>query len=99
MDFRKAFDGVRCAALWSTIKQHNINTNLIKVLESLYSKATSSVYYNDSLGEWLRSTVGIMTDALEDHEGSVSIGGRTITNLSFTDDIVPLQGKKKNLST
>ena len=29
----------------------------------------------------------IMTDALEDHEGTVSIGGRTITNLRFADDI------------
>lgn len=28
-----------------------------------------------------------MTDALEDHEESVSIGGKTITNLVFADDI------------
>ena len=28
-----------------------------------------------------------MTDALEDDEGTVSIGGRTITNLRFADDI------------
>ena len=28
----------------------------------------------------------IMTDALEDREGTVSIGGRTITNLHFADD-------------
>ena len=27
------------------------------------------------------------TDSLEDHEGTVSIGGRTITNLRFVDDI------------
>ena len=27
-----------------------------------------------------------MTDALEDHEGTVSIGGRTITNLHFAYD-------------
>ena len=29
----------------------------------------------------------VMTNALEDHEGIVSIGGRTITNLRFADDI------------
>ena len=29
----------------------------------------------------------IMTDALEDHEGTVSNGGRAITNLCFADDI------------
>ena len=28
----------------------------------------------------------IMTDALEDHEGTVSIGGRTITNLRFAEN-------------
>ena len=28
-----------------------------------------------------------MTDALEDHEGTVSIGGKTITNLRFAGDI------------
>ena len=30
----------------------------------------------------------IMTDALEDHAGTVSIEGRTIANLRFADDIV-----------
>ena len=34
----------------------------------------------------------IMTDALEDHEDTVSIGGRTITNLRFADDIDGLAG-------
>ena len=29
-----------------------------------------------------------MCEALDDHEGSVSIGGRLITNFHFTDDIV-----------
>ena len=36
-----------------------------------------------------------MTDALEDHEGTVSIGGRTITNLHFADDIVGLARKEE----
>ena len=34
----------------------------------------------------------IMKDDLEDHEGTVSIGGRTITNLRFADDIDGLAG-------
>ena len=37
----------------------------------------------------------IMTDALEDHEGTVSIGGRTITNLHFADDIDGLAGEEE----
>ena len=30
----------------------------------------------------------IMCEALDDHKGSVSIGGRLITNFRFADDIV-----------
>ena len=38
-----------------------------------------------------------MTDALEDHESTVSIGGRTITNLHFADDI-DLAGEEEELA-
>ena len=39
-----------------------------------------------------------MTDALEDHEGTVSIGGRTLTNLRFADDIDGLAGEEEELA-
>ena len=39
-----------------------------------------------------------MTDALEDHEGTVSIGGRTITSLRFADDIDDLAGGEEELA-
>ena len=39
-----------------------------------------------------------MTDALEDHEGTVRIGGRTITNLHFADDIDGLAGDEEELA-
>ena len=39
----------------------------------------------------------IMTDTLEDHEGTVSIGGRTITNIRFADDIDGLAGEEEEL--
>ena len=35
-----------------------------------------------------------MVNALEDHEGTASIGGRTITNLRFADDINGLAGEE-----
>ena len=38
-----------------------------------------------------------MTDALEDHVGTVSIGGRTVTNLCFADDINGLAGDEQEL--
>ena len=39
-----------------------------------------------------------MTDAFEDHEGTVSTGGRTITNLRFADDIDGLAGEEEELA-
>ena len=36
-----------------------------------------------------------MADALEDHKGTSSIGGRTITNLCFADDIDGLAGQEQ----
>ena len=40
----------------------------------------------------------IITDALEDHEGTVSTGGKTITNLRFADDINGLAGAEEELA-
>ena len=41
----------------------------------------------------------IMVEALDDHEGSVSIGGRLITNFRFADDIVEKAERKKRLAS
>ena len=38
-----------------------------------------------------------MSDALEEHDGKVSIGGRNITNLRFADDIDALAEEQKEL--
>ena len=99
------------------MEKYNISTNLIQVIKNLYSKATSAVLFNTSIGDWFRTTVGvrqgfllspilfnvflewIMTDALEDHEGTVSIGGRTITNLNFADDDLPPPEKSASQNT
>ena len=40
----------------------------------------------------------IMADALEDHEGTVCIRGRTITNLRFADDIDGLAREEEELA-
>ena len=98
------------------MKKYNISTNLIRVIKNLCDKATSAVLFNNSLGDWFQTTVGvregrllstilsrtflerIMTDALEDHEGTVSIRGRTISNLRFADDIDGLAGEEEELA-
>ena len=115
IDFKKAFDRVWHAALWATMRKYNISSNLIRVIEHLYNRATSAVLSNGIVGDWFRTTVGvrqgcllsptlfniflerIMTDALDDHEGSVSICGRPITNLRFADDIDGLAGEEEEL--
>ena len=116
IDFKKAFDRVWHDALWATMHKYNINANLIRVIETLYNKASSAVFINKTIGEWFQTTVGvrqgcllsptlfnlflerIMADALEDHVGTISIGGRTITNLRFADDIDGLAGKEEELA-
>ena len=39
----------------------------------------------------------IMSDALVEHDGKVSIGGRNITNLRFADDIDALAEEEQEL--
>ena len=39
-----------------------------------------------------------MTDALDDHEDTVSIGGRTTTNFRFAGDIDGLTGEEEELA-
>ena len=39
-----------------------------------------------------------MTDASGDHEGTVSIGGRTVTYLHFADDVDGLAGEAEELA-
>ena len=96
------------------MKKYNISANFIGVTKHLNDKATSAVLFNSSIGDLFRTTVGvrqgcllsptlfdrekIMTDALEEHEGTVSIGGRTITNLRFADDIDGLAGEEEVLA-
>ena len=116
IDFKKAFDGVWHEALWATMRLYNININLITVIQKLYEKATSAVCFNNSIGAWFKTSVGvrqgfllsptlfnillerIRTDALEDHAGTVSIGGKTITNLRFADGIDGLAGTETELA-
>ena len=64
IDFKKAFDRVWCAALWATMKNYNISTNLIQVIKNLYNKATSAILFNCSIGDWFRTTVGVQQGCL-----------------------------------
>ena len=88
------------------MKKYNISANHMQVIKNLYDKATSAVLFNRSIRQkcLLSPTLfnifleRIMKDTLEDHEGTVSIGGRAITNLRFADDIDGLAGEEKELA-
>ena len=59
MYFKKTFERVWHAALWTTMKRYNINANLIRVTKHLYDKATSAVFLNGSIGDRLRTPFGV----------------------------------------
>ena len=50
--FKKSFDRVWHEALWATMREYNINANIIRAIENLYDKAQNAVLFNGSTGEW-----------------------------------------------
>ena len=44
--------------------QNNISANLIQIIKYLYDKAISAVLFNGSIGDWLRTTVGVRQGCL-----------------------------------
>ena len=112
MDFKKAFDRVWHAALWATMRLYNINAKLIIVIQHLYDKATDGSigdWFRTTIevrqGCLLSPTLfnifleRIMADALEKYEETVSIGGKTVTNLRFADDTDGLAGNEKEIAS
>ena len=64
IDFKKAFDRVWHAALWTTMKKYNTSTILIQIIKNLYNKATSAVLFNSSIGDWFQTIVGVRKGCL-----------------------------------
>ena len=75
-----------------------------RMFYGLYSNVNSAVIHNGSIGEWVKTSVGvrhcllspmlfsgflerIITNALDGHISTVSIGGRQLTNFRLADDI------------
>ena len=106
IDFKKAFDRVWHAALWATMKHFNINAN--QATSAVYLNNSIGEWFRTTVGIRQGCVLSptlfniflerIMTDALNDHEGTVSIGGRNITNLRFADDIDGLAGREDELA-
>ena len=102
IDFKKAFYRVWHEALWATIRKYNINASITRAIDKAQSaimfSGSTVEWFRTTVGVrqgcLLSPTLfnifleRIMCEALGDHEGSVSIGGRLITNFRFADDIV-----------
>ena len=67
----------------------DINT-MINTYNTAVTDTASAILFNIFLEQ-------IMSDALEEHAGKVSIGGRNITNLRFADDIHALAEEEQEL--
>ena len=114
IDFKKAFDSLTCSFVSNHEKYISTNLiQVIKNLYNKATSAVlfnSSIgdWFCTTVGVQQGCLLSpilfniflqrIMTDALEDHEGTVSIGGRTITNLCFADDIDRLAGEEEELA-
>ena len=46
------------------MKKYNIRTSLIQVIKNLNNKATSALIFNSSIGDWFRTTVGVLQGGL-----------------------------------
>ena len=79
--FRNLYNKASSAVLFNSSIEDWLRTTVGVRQGSLLSPTLFNIFL-----EW------IMADALEDHEGTVCIKGRTITNLRFADDIDGLAG-------
>ena len=98
--------GVACSTLGHQAVQHQ--ANLIRMIQNLYDKATSAVYLNNSLGDWLRTAVGVrqgcvlsptlLSMLLERIMTDALNDHGKLTNLHFADDIDGLAGREEELA-
>ena len=92
------------------MQKHNISANLVRTTEQLYDvqmNGSLGEWFRTTVGVrqgcLLKPTLfnifleRIMSDALEEHDGKVSIGDRNITNLPFADDIDALAEEEQEL--
>ena len=61
---KKAFERVWHLAHWSTMKLYNINTDLTRAIQNLYSNSPSAVNLNGSVRELFRTTDGVRQGCL-----------------------------------
>ena len=81
------------------MRLYKSDANLIPVKDIVYSKVSSAVHLNGGTRNWFRTTVGVIQGSLLSQIliSFWSIGGKTIANLCFADEIEGLAGKEEEI--
>ena len=64
IDFKKAFDKVWHDGLWHVMSEFGIGNELIKIIKLLYNSAKSYVLFNNQIGIYFNTTVGVRQGCL-----------------------------------
>ena len=64
IDFKRAFDGARYEARWTTRRKYNINASIIQAVEKYIQQEKRTVVFNGSTEGWFRTTVGLRQGCL-----------------------------------
>jgi len=97
--------------LWVTVMDMGYPLHLTDLLAKLYTKKLAKVKVTKTLSEWFPVKKGciispylfnilaemVMRETLDRFQGGLQIGGRTITNLCYTDDIILLAPSEAEL--
>ena len=84
---KRLYDKATCAVLFNSSIENWFRTTVGLRQRCLLSSTLFYIFLEK-----------ITTDALEDHEGTVSIGGRTITGLRFANDVNGLAGEEEEMA-
>lgn len=115
IDFTKAFDFINRDLLYFKLLKSGFGVKLVKIIMSLFSKASARVRWEGQLGEKIDSTHGVLqggiispklfnfflSDLKEylDQSLGISIDGNTYTHLVYADDLVLLSESSTGMQT
>jgi hypothetical protein len=110
IDYSKAFDCVDHSRQWNTLRNMGVPEHLIALIKSLYTNQEAAVKMEYGNTEWFEvgkgvsfpptysiCTVNIFQEGWNLKTTGIKIGGRTINNLRYADDITLLTEDKEDM--
>lgn len=65
VDYRKAFDSVDRAQLWTVLAESGLSTKFLRMLKSIYSQVQACVRWNGAASDFFDCSVGVRQGAVE----------------------------------